>query len=130
MTIANGVVTALRDARILLPSISTIERASIAGRARARKQAAYALIAALSVEQVHTPDRLFDDADGMSQLASLKTIHIAAKPEHTRKIPDRQNGRAACRERVCQYGSSWGGAVYVKKNRNYNKALIHEQQNN
>src|SRR3546814_6420399 len=45
MTIANGVVTALRDARILLPSISTIERASIAGRARARKQAAYALIA-------------------------------------------------------------------------------------
>src|SRR3546814_20809929 len=73
MTIANGVVTALRDARILLPSISTIERASIAGRARARKQAAYALIADLSVEQVHTLDRLFDDAHGLSQLASLKT---------------------------------------------------------
>ncbi|PWN60067.1 Tn3 family transposase, partial [Chryseobacterium phosphatilyticum] len=42
MTIAIGVVTALREARILLPSISTIERASSAGRARARKQAAYA----------------------------------------------------------------------------------------
>src|SRR3546814_3719954 len=89
MTIANGVVTALRDARILLPSISTIERASIAGRARARKQAAYALIADLSVEQVHTLDRLFDDADGMSQLASLKTIPIAAKPDHIRQILDR-----------------------------------------
>src|SRR3546814_3432744 len=34
MTIAIGVVTALREARILLPSISTIERASSAGRAR------------------------------------------------------------------------------------------------
>src|SRR3546814_2007253 len=73
MTIANGVVTALRDARILLPSISTIERASIAGRARARRQAAYALIADLSVEQVHTLDRLFDEI-----------------------------GRASCRARVCQ----------------------------
>src|SRR3546814_1350071 len=52
MTIAIGVVTALREARILLPSISTIERASSAGRARARKQAAYALIADLSAEQV------------------------------------------------------------------------------
>nr|WP_242443707.1 hypothetical protein [Sphingobium sp. LB126] len=52
MTIAMGVVTALREARILLPSISTIERASSAGRARARKQAAYALIADLSAEQV------------------------------------------------------------------------------
>src|SRR3546814_1628837 len=34
MTIAMGVVTALREARILLPSISTIERASSAGRDR------------------------------------------------------------------------------------------------
>src|SRR3546814_6065690 len=86
MTIANGVVTALRDARILLPSISTIERASIAGRARARKQAAYALIADLSVEQVHTLDRLFADPDGMSQLASLKTIPIAISEEHTSEL--------------------------------------------
>src|SRR3546814_5619632 len=89
MTIANGVGTALRDARILFPSISTIERYSSAGRARARKQAAYALIADLSVEQVHTRDRLFDYADGMSQLASLKTIPLAAKPDHIRQILDR-----------------------------------------
>src|SRR3546814_14666278 len=41
MTIANGVGTALRDARITLPSISPIERASIAGRERARQQARY-----------------------------------------------------------------------------------------
>jgi hypothetical protein len=89
MTIANGVVTALREARILLPSISTIERASSAGRARARKQAAYALIADLSTEQVHALEQLFDDAGGMSQLALLKTIPVAAKPDHIRQILDR-----------------------------------------
>ena len=89
MTIAMGVVTALREARILLPSISTIERASSAGRARARKQAAYALIADLSTEQVNALDQLFDDAGGTSQLALLKTIPIAAKPDHIRQILDR-----------------------------------------
>ncbi|PZQ66295.1 MAG: Tn3 family transposase, partial [Variovorax paradoxus] len=89
MTIAIGVVTALREARILLPSISTIERASSAGRARARKQAAYALIADLSAEQVHALDQVFDDAGGMSQLASLKTIPVAARPDHIRQILDR-----------------------------------------
>jgi hypothetical protein len=36
-------IDALRQAKILLPSISTIERAGIAGRAQARKQAAHAL---------------------------------------------------------------------------------------
>src|SRR3546814_1316944 len=89
MTIAIGVVPALREARILLPSISTIERASSAGRARARKQAAYALIADLSAEQVHALDQVFDDAGGMSQLASLKTIPVAPRPDHHRPILDR-----------------------------------------
>src|SRR3546814_2938336 len=77
------------EPRILLPSISTIERASSAGRARARKQAAYALIADLSTEQVQALDQLFDDAGGMSQLAFLKTIPVAAKPDHIRQILDR-----------------------------------------
>ncbi|OAH48023.1 transposase [Sphingobium yanoikuyae] len=89
MTIAMGVVTALREARILLPSISTIERASSAGRARARKQAAHALIADLSAEQVQALDQLFDAAGGMSHLALLKTIPVAAKPDHVRQILDR-----------------------------------------
>jgi hypothetical protein len=89
MTIAMGVVTALREARILLPSISTIERASSAGRARARKQAAHALIADLSAEQVQALDQLFDAAGGMSHLALLKTIPVAAKPDHIRQILDR-----------------------------------------
>jgi hypothetical protein len=45
--IAAGIIDALRQARSLLPAISTIEHASIAGRARARKQAAHALLSGL-----------------------------------------------------------------------------------
>ena len=44
VVIAAGVIAALRQAKILLPSISTIERAGIAGRARARKQATHAVL--------------------------------------------------------------------------------------
>jgi hypothetical protein len=63
MTIAMGVVTALREARILLPSISTIERASRDGTCRARKPGcAIALIEGLSGKQVQALDQLFDAA--------------------------------------------------------------------
>jgi hypothetical protein len=89
MTIAMGMATALREVRILLPSISTNERASSAGRARPRKQAAYALIVDLSTEQVNAFDMLFDDAGGMSQLALLETIPIAIRPDHIRQILNR-----------------------------------------
>lgn len=43
---------------------------------RARKQAAFALIADLSTEQVNALGQLFDDAGGMSQLALVKTMPI------------------------------------------------------
>src|SRR3546814_3368188 len=69
--------------------VCSSDLASSAGRARARKQAAYALIADLSAEQVHALDQVFDDAGGMSQLASLKTIPVAARPDHIRQILDR-----------------------------------------
>lgn len=86
--IVNGVIAALHGARILLPSISTIERASIAGRARARKQTAHALTAALSIEQFDALDRIFDDTESgsVSRLTLLKTIPVAAKPDHIRQI--------------------------------------------
>lgn len=91
MVIASGVMSALREAKILLPSVSTIERASIAGRARARKQAAHALVATLSCNQIDMLDTLFDEADGKgsSQLTWLKTIPVAAKPDHIRDILER-----------------------------------------
>ena len=54
----------------------------------ASKQAAYALIADPSAEQVQALDQLFDAAGGMSHLALLKTIPVAAKPDHVRQILD------------------------------------------
>src|SRR3546814_17022038 len=59
MTIAIGVVTALREARILLPSLSPIERAISAGRARAPKPAAFPLTAALRPPPAHPPPQDF-----------------------------------------------------------------------
>lgn len=91
ITIAAGIVDALRDAKILLPSISTIERAGIAGRSRARKQTNQALLAGLGSDQLAKLDVLFkvDDDIGATRLSWLKAIPIAAKPDHIRDILDR-----------------------------------------
>ncbi len=89
--IAAGVVAALRAAGILLPAMSTIERAGIAGRARARKQAALAMLAPVSAGQLEALEGLFvpDAPDGATRLTWLKTIPIAAKADHIRQILDR-----------------------------------------
>ena len=74
-----------------MPAISTIERAGIAGRARARKQASQALLSGLSSAQLTKLDALFsanDDAESAS-LAWLKAIPTATKPDHIREILDR-----------------------------------------
>jgi hypothetical protein len=91
MAIAAGVVDALRQARILLPAVSTIERAGIAGRARARKQAAHALLSGLRPEQLDALDALLvpDASKGAMPLTWLKTIPTAAKPDHVRDILER-----------------------------------------
>jgi TnpA family transposase len=91
VTIAAGVIAALRGAKILLPSISTIERAGIAGRARARKQATQALLSGLSSAQLTKLDELFNENDetDITPLAWLKTIPVAVKPDHIREILDR-----------------------------------------
>lgn len=91
IVIASGVITGLREARILLPSLSTIERAAIAGRARARKQAAQALLSTVTAEQFVALDALFTETagDGASRLTWLKSIPVAAKPDHIRQILDR-----------------------------------------
>ncbi|AFL51776.1 hypothetical protein ABIE78_002368 [Sinorhizobium fredii] len=91
MAIAAGIIAALRQAKILLPAISTIERAGIAGRARARKQAAHALVAGLRPEQLDALDALLIPHAGKSAipLTWLKTIPTTAKPDHVRDILDR-----------------------------------------
>jgi hypothetical protein len=50
--IAAGVIAALRAEHVILPAPAVIERAAMAGRARARKRAADALLAGVSEVQI------------------------------------------------------------------------------
>lgn len=90
-TIVAGVIAGLREAGILLPAMSTIERAGIAGRARARKRAAHVILASVSAGQLADLDGLFvpDAPDGSTRLTWLKTIPVAVKADHIRQILDR-----------------------------------------
>lgn len=91
IAVVAGVIAALNKANILLPSISTLERAGIAGRARARKQSTHSLLDDLSARQVEQLDGLFvaDIISGVIPLAWLKAVPVAAKPDHVREILDR-----------------------------------------
>ncbi|RAS04377.1 uncharacterized protein DUF4158 [Ensifer adhaerens] len=88
IVIAAGIIDALRQAKILLPAASTIERAGIAGRARARKQAAHALLSGLRREQLDALDALLvpDASKGAMPLTWLKAIPATAKPDYVRDI--------------------------------------------
>lgn len=71
--IAAAVMAALRTARIILPGATVIERIAIAGRARARKRAADALVAGLSADHLTKLDGLLvlDPSVGMTPFAWL-----------------------------------------------------------
>jgi TnpA family transposase len=91
LVIAAGMIDAMRQAKILLPSIATIERAGIAGRARARKQATQTLLSGLEDGTLAVLDALFvtDASSGISPLAWLQGIPESAKPDHIRDILER-----------------------------------------
>ena len=89
--IVAAVVAALRAARIILPGAVVIERIAIAGRARARKRAADALVAGLSSEHLTKLDGLLvvDPSVGVTPFAWLKSMPIAPKADHIRELLDR-----------------------------------------
>jgi Domain of unknown function (DUF4158) len=89
--IVAGIIVALRTAKIILPVPAVIERTAIAGRARARKRAADALLAGLSPGQLAKLDALLlpDPALDATPLAWLRNAPAAAKPDHVRALLDR-----------------------------------------
>ncbi|MCW3476285.1 Tn3 family transposase [Limobrevibacterium gyesilva] len=89
--IAAAVASALRAANIILPAGSVIERAAIAGRARARRRATDALLAEVSDEQTAKLDQLLvrDAAADMTPFAWLKAMPVAPKADHVRELLDR-----------------------------------------
>ena len=89
--IAAGVIAALRAARIILPAPEVIERTAIAGRARARRRAADALLAGLSPAQLAKLDTLLipDPALKATPFGWLRNASTSPKPDHVRALLDR-----------------------------------------
>lgn len=77
--IVRALIDGLRDNRFILPSPDTLERASLAGRARARKAAAAEIIAGLGAEAIARIDALvINNTDlGKTPLAWLRNFEEA-----------------------------------------------------
>ncbi len=89
--IVAGVVAALRAEKIILPAPAVVERAAIAGRARARKRTADVLLAGVSGEQLAKLDRLLavDPTTGATPLAWLRNTPVSPKADNIRELLDR-----------------------------------------
>jgi hypothetical protein len=89
--IVAGIIAALRANKIILPAPAVIERAAIAGRARARKRATDALLAGVPPEQMTKIDKLLtvDMSTGLSQFGWLKNFPISPKADHIEELVDR-----------------------------------------
>src|SRR3546814_20576222 len=60
--IVRALVEGLKQERFILPSADTLERASLAGRARARKAAAATIVARLGHAELHRIANLMDNS--------------------------------------------------------------------
>ena len=76
LLIAEGVVSALRAEKMILPAPAVVERAAIAGRARARKRKAEALLTDISEAQLIKLEALtvIDQSLESTRLAWLRTM--------------------------------------------------------
>ena len=88
--IASGIVDGLRSQGILLPTLGRLERAGIAGRARARMRTHAALLEALSPEQLTKLDSLLEVGEtGTTPLAWMRDVATAPKAENVRGLIER-----------------------------------------
>ena len=89
--IAAGVIAALRAEKVILPAPAAIERAAMAGRARARKRAADALLAGVSEAQIAKLDQLLavDPVLKASRFAWLRNAPSSPKADHVGQLIER-----------------------------------------
>lgn len=88
--VASGIADALRADRVLLPTLGRLERAGIAGRARARLRTYTALLASASTDQLGKLDALLEvGAAGVTPLAWMRVVATAPKAENVRALLDR-----------------------------------------
>ena len=91
LLIAEGVVSALRAEKMILPAPAVVERAAIAGRARARKRAAEALLTDISEAQLIKLEALtvIDQSLELTRLAWLRTVSRTPKADNAVQLVDR-----------------------------------------
>lgn len=91
LPIVEGVIASLRNNGIILPPADTIERAGLAGRARARTRAAETLLKGLAEETIAKLDALLivDPTSGRVPLTWAKDLPSAPKPLHVRELLDK-----------------------------------------
>jgi TnpA family transposase len=89
--IVAGIIAALLASKIILPAPAVIERAAIAGRARARKRITDVLLAGVSAEQMTKIDKLItvDMSTGLSRFGWLKNFPTSPKADHIEELVDR-----------------------------------------
>jgi TnpA family transposase len=89
--IVAGVIAALRANKVILPAPAVIERAAIAGRARARKRAADALLAGVSEVQIAKLEKLLvvDSTLKATRLAWLRNAPSSPKADHVSQLIER-----------------------------------------
>ena len=89
--IVTGLISALRAEKVILPVPAVIERASIAGRARARKRAAEALLTEISDEQLTKLEQLLviDPTLKATPLAWLRNAPRSPKADHVGQLIER-----------------------------------------
>ena len=89
--IVGAMLHGIRNAKIILPSPDMIERVGLAGRARARKQAAATLIAALTPAQIANLDTLLENDTALKRtpLAWLRDIPEAPGASNLNDIIER-----------------------------------------
>lgn len=91
VSIVRGIVNALGDARIVLPTLARVERAAIAGRSRGRKRAYAALLTTTTDDALAKLDALLivDEKSGRTPLAWMRDMTTAPKADNVRGLIDR-----------------------------------------
>ena len=88
--IASAIIDGLRSARVLLPTLGRLERAGIAGRARARMRTYAALLEAAPPDQLKKLDALLEVSDaGVTPLAWVRDVATAPRAENVRGLLER-----------------------------------------
>lgn len=90
--IAEAMLKGLRSAKLVIPAWTTLDRAGLAGAARAKAQAVQTVVSAVTADQRRQLDRLLvtDTAIGQTRLAWLRNVKESARVSHLGHVIERR----------------------------------------